>query len=70
MRLASPSSSITGWPPDQRFEPHGLPTGYPDYVLISPEGKALLDDRTIPHPTLRRDKLEIVRNLLLEAERN
>jgi thiol-disulfide isomerase/thioredoxin len=53
-----------------RFEPHGIPTGYPDYVLISPEGKVLLDDRTIPHPTLRGYKLEIVRKLLLEAERN
>jgi thiol-disulfide isomerase/thioredoxin len=51
-----------------RFESYGIPTGYPDYVLISPEGKVLLDDRTIPHPTLRSYKLEIVRKLLLEAE--
>ncbi len=50
-----------------RFEPHGIPDGYPDYVLISPEGKVLLDDRTIPHPTLRGYKLEIIRQLLLES---
>lgn len=51
-----------------RFEPHGIPNGYPDYVLISPEGKVLLDDRTIPHPTLRRYKLEIIRKILLEQQ--
>jgi hypothetical protein len=51
-----------------RFEPHGIPRGYPDYVLISPEGKVLLDDRTIPYPTLRHYKLEIIRKLLLESE--
>jgi thiol-disulfide isomerase/thioredoxin len=50
------------------FEKHGIPSGYPDYVLISPEGKVLLDDRTIPHPVLRAYKLEIIRKLLLEAE--
>ena len=33
-----------------QFEKHGVPSGYPDYILISPEGKVLLDDRTIPHP--------------------
>ncbi len=51
-----------------RFEKHGVPSGYPDYVLISPEGKVLLDDRTIPHPTLRSYKLEIIRKLLLESQ--
>ena len=51
-----------------RFEEHGVPAGYPDYVLISPEGKVLLDDRTIPHPTLRSYKLEIIRKLLLESQ--
>jgi thiol-disulfide isomerase/thioredoxin len=50
-----------------RFEPHGIPNGYPDYVLISPEGKVLLDDRTIPHATLRAYKLEIIRKFLLES---
>jgi hypothetical protein len=34
-------------------------------VLISHEGKVLLDDRTIPHPSLRSYKLEIIRELLL-----
>ncbi len=51
-----------------RFEKHGVPAGYPDYVLISPEGKVLLDDRTIPHPSLRGYKLEIIRKLLLESQ--
>jgi thiol-disulfide isomerase/thioredoxin len=51
-----------------RFEEHGVPDGYPDYVLISPEGKVLLDDRTIPHPSLRAYKLEIIRKLLLESQ--
>jgi thiol-disulfide isomerase/thioredoxin len=51
-----------------RFEPHGIPASYPDYVLISPEGNVLLDDRTIPHPSLRRYKLEIIRKFLLEQK--
>ncbi len=51
-----------------RFESHGIPDGYPDYVLISPEGKVLLDDRTIPHPSLRGHKLEIIRKFLLESQ--
>jgi thiol-disulfide isomerase/thioredoxin len=51
-----------------RFEEHGIPHGYPDYVLISPEGKVLLDDRTIPHPSLRSYKMEIIRKLLLESQ--
>ncbi len=52
------------------FEKHGIPDGYPDYVLISPEGKVLLDDRTIPQPSLRIYKLEMIRKLLLEAQAN
>jgi hypothetical protein len=28
----------------------------------------LLDDRTIPHPSLRAYKLEIIRELLLESQ--
>jgi thiol-disulfide isomerase/thioredoxin len=51
-----------------RFEEHGIPDGYPDYVLISPEGKVLLDDRTIPHPSMRAYKVEIVRKFVLESE--
>lgn len=51
-----------------RFGEHGIPDGYPDYVLISPEGKVLLDDRTIPHPMVRFYKLEILRKLLLESQ--
>jgi hypothetical protein len=51
-----------------RFEEHGVPNGYPDYVLISPDGKVLLDDRTIPHPSLRAFKLEVIRKLVLESQ--
>jgi hypothetical protein len=47
---------------------HGIPDGYPNYVLISPEGKVLPDDRTIQHPSLRIYKLEIIRKLLLKME--
>ncbi|MHB1556298.1 MAG: redoxin family protein [Isosphaeraceae bacterium] len=50
-----------------RFEKHGIPDGYPDYVLISPEGKVLLDDRTIQSPALVAFKLEIIRRFLLES---
>ena len=49
-----------------RFEPHGVPDGYPCYVLIDPAGNVLFDDRTIPTYTLRSYKLEIIRKLLLE----
>jgi protocatechuate 3,4-dioxygenase beta subunit/thiol-disulfide isomerase/thioredoxin len=49
------------------LEPYGLPEGYPQYVLIGPDGKVLLDDKTIPHPTLRGYKLEIIRQRVLEA---
>lgn len=50
-----------------RYQQHGIATGFPDYVLISPEGKVLLDDNTIPHPLLRWYKLEIIRQLLLQS---
>lgn len=50
-----------------RFERHGIPDGYPNYVLIGPDGNVLLDDRTIPHPALRNYKLEIIRQHVLAA---
>jgi hypothetical protein len=46
---------------------HGISLVCPNYVLIDPEGKVLLDDRTIAHPTLRSYKLEIIRKYLLMA---
>ncbi|WP_397568234.1 carboxypeptidase regulatory-like domain-containing protein [Schlesneria sp. T3-172] len=46
------------------FQSHRLVEGFPSYVLIDPEGNVLLDDRTIPHPSLRGYKLEILRKLL------
>ncbi|MFN0051165.1 MAG: carboxypeptidase regulatory-like domain-containing protein [Planctomycetales bacterium] len=49
-----------------RYEPHGVPDGYPCYVLIGPDGTVLLDDRTMARPRLRTYKLEIIRQYLLE----
>ena len=49
-----------------RYQKHGIANGYPSYVLIDPQGNVALDDRTIPHPSLRAYKLEIVRKFLLE----
>jgi hypothetical protein len=50
-----------------RYEAHGV-SGYPSYILIGPDGNVLLDDETIPHPSLRTYKLEIVRNYLIGDE--
>jgi RNA polymerase sigma factor (sigma-70 family) len=50
-----------------RYQLHGISLVCPNYVLIDPEGKVLLDDRTIAHPTLRSYKLEIIRKYLLMA---
>lgn len=47
-----------------KFQTHKLVLGFPSYVLIDRAGNVLLDDRTIPHPTLRSFKLEIIRNTL------
>jgi thiol-disulfide isomerase/thioredoxin len=54
------------------YQRHGIAQGIPNYVLIGPDGTVLFDDRTIPAPTLRLYKIEIVRRLLLEnrADRN
>lgn len=46
------------------YEAHGV-SGYPSYMLIGPDGIVLIDDETVPGPTLRSFKLEIVRELLL-----
>lgn len=48
------------------YEQHGVPDGYPCYVLIDPHGNVLLDDRTIPWHSLRGSKLEIIRKFVLE----
>ena len=48
-----------------RYASHGVATLCPSYMLIDPEGKVLLDDRTIPQPTLRSYKLETIRKYLL-----
>ena len=48
-----------------QFQKHGIALAFPHYLLIDPEGKVLLDDRTIPNVYLRSYKLEIIRKLLL-----
>jgi hypothetical protein len=50
-----------------RYQSHSVASLFPTYILIGPKGKVLLDDRTIPHPTLRSYKLEIIREYLLMA---
>jgi|GEM_PF-1834676 len=49
------------------YQTHRIANIFPNYVLIDPEGKVLLDDQTIPHPTLRANKLEIIRKYLLTS---
>jgi thiol-disulfide isomerase/thioredoxin len=49
------------------FRAHGIANGFPNYVLIGPDGTILLDDRTIPHPPLHGYKVEIVRQYLLSG---
>jgi thiol-disulfide isomerase/thioredoxin len=51
-----------------RYQAHGIAHGFPSYVLIGPDGNVLLDDRTIPHPTLRSHLVEIVRKHLFAWE--
>lgn len=51
-----------------RFQPHGIANMFPNYVLVSPDGKVLRDDQTIATPTLRGYKLEIIRQYLLESK--
>ncbi len=51
------------------YQKHGIADGYPSYVLIDPQGNVVLDDRTIPHPTLRGYKLEIVRKFLFDPKK-
>jgi hypothetical protein len=51
-----------------QFQKHGIAQAFPHYVLIDPEERVLLDDRTIPHLYLRTYKLEIIRKLLLNSK--
>lgn len=50
------------------YQRHGIANSVPSYVLIGPDGNVLLDDRTIPHPSLRSYKMEIIRQKLLAPE--
>ncbi|HEX5471922.1 MAG TPA: redoxin domain-containing protein [Lacipirellulaceae bacterium] len=46
------------------YKAHGI-SGYPSYVLIGPDRNVIRDDSTIPGPTLRSFKIEIVREILM-----
>ena len=50
------------------YEAHGI-YGYPSYMLIGPDGTVLDDDRTTPGPSLRIWKIELIREILLNARR-
>jgi thiol-disulfide isomerase/thioredoxin len=43
----------------------GLCSGYPSYVLLSPDSTVLLADNVLPGPTLRAFKLELIRAALM-----
>jgi thiol-disulfide isomerase/thioredoxin len=47
-----------------RYQEHGV-SGFPSYLLIGPDGTVIYDDETIPAPSLRSFKIEIIRELLL-----
>jgi thiol-disulfide isomerase/thioredoxin/protocatechuate 3,4-dioxygenase beta subunit len=49
-----------------RYKAHGV-AGYPSYMLVGPDGTVLTDDDTVPGPSLRSFKIEIIRQLLLDA---
>ena len=48
------------------YEHLGLVAGYPSYLLVDPQGRLITADRTTSGPSLRRYKLEIIRQLILE----
>jgi hypothetical protein len=43
------------------YRTHRAVQGFPSYVLIGPDGNVLHADGTVPGPTLRNYKLEIIR---------
>ena len=47
------------------YREHGMAPYYPSYVLIGPDGKILLDDRTSAGPMLSIFKIEIIRQLVM-----
>ncbi|MCA9075276.1 MAG: redoxin domain-containing protein [Planctomycetaceae bacterium] len=49
----------------REYESHGI-SGYPSYLLIGPDGRVLIENRTAGGPSLRVYKLEIVRQYLME----
>jgi len=51
----------------RRYEDHGL-HGFPNYVLVGPDGKVIDDDDTSPGPSLRTYKIELIRERLLGAK--
>ena len=49
----------------QTYTKLGLCSGYPSYLLLSPEGKVLDADSALPGPALRRFKLELIRAAIM-----
>ncbi len=50
----------------REYESHGI-SGYPSYLLLGPDGRVLIENRTAVGPSLRAFKLELVRQHLLDA---
>jgi thiol-disulfide isomerase/thioredoxin/protocatechuate 3,4-dioxygenase beta subunit len=47
-----------------RYKEHGI-SGYPSYLLIGPDGTVVCDDDTVPGPSLRIFKIELIRSLVM-----
>jgi peroxiredoxin len=56
--------------PDGRIEAayraHSAVLGFPSYVLIGPDGRVIHADHTVPAPSLRTNKLEIIRQYAMD----
>lgn len=70
-KISLPFPVVVDFPNERtiaKYQRHGIAKAYPHYVLIGPDGKVLLDDRTIASPRrLHGYKLEIIRKFLLES---
>ncbi len=51
----------------REYKSHGI-SGYPSYILLGPDGRVLIENRTAVGPSLRAFKLELVRQHLLDAD--
>lgn len=53
----------------QTYTKLGLCSGYPSYILLSPQGKVLDADQALPGPALRRFKIELIRAAVMGKRR-